>query len=168
MTHDVTIDDDGINAALGELAGSGQSAPLTGQMMPPPGDEPPPESTPSEYVMLSKMLAGIIANRVCPNWEVPGDTQTEWAEALAECLNELFPGGLGNIENWGPWAKLAFASGSFAMCGIDMTTMSLKPLHPVDDEEEAGQPPPPPPQQNQFTTAGEPKTSSGNFTTEEG
>ena len=69
------------------------------------------------------------------------DIQQEWAEALAGCLEQLFPGGLANIANWGPWAKLAYASVMWGMCGMDYQTMTIKPLRtpPPDDGGEQGQ-----------------------------
>lgn len=93
------------------------------------------EPTESEWLAMAKMAAQILANSVCPNWGVPPETQMEWAEALAGCLDQLFPGGLANIANWGPWAKLAYASVMWGLCGMDYSTMTLKPLRePIEGE----------------------------------
>ena len=122
--HEVMIDEDAALSAIDELAGGGTvSAP--GQ---PQGQLVITEPTLSEWMQIAKMAAQILAHRVTPNWEVPPEVQQEWAEALAGCLDQLFPGGLANIANWGPWAKLAYASVMWGMCGMDYQTMTMKPL----------------------------------------
>lgn len=133
MAHDVTIDDDAVDAAFSEFESGAPGAgapPGAGQLM-------PPEPTPSEWQQIAKMAAQLMANAITPNWDVPAEVQDQWAEAFAGCLDQLFPGGLANIANWGPWAKLAYASVMWGMCGVDLQTGTLKPLRPP--KEGAGQ-----------------------------
>lgn len=71
------------------------------------------------------------------NWTIPKESGDKFAQALAECADQLMPGGLGNMEAWGPWAKLAFAAGMIVVPNIDMETWRIKPLRPVPPEEES-------------------------------
>lgn len=127
MTHAVEVDEEAIRAALDEHAA------------PPPGvspDEPPqptaavPAPDPEAWRKPCELLASIIAHKGCPNWQVPPDTQQQWAGALAACLGQMWPGGIGNIERWGPWSKLAFASLVWAFAGFDVERFAFKPLAP--------------------------------------
>lgn len=130
--HDVTIDDAAIDQGFAEFEAVDEkpgAAPVTGLAV--------QDQAQNEWAPVAKMLSQILTGQVCPNWQVPDDTRQEWADALAGCLDQLFPGGLGNIANWGPWAKLAYSSGLLVMCGVDFSTMTLKPLRaPVEGEAE--------------------------------
>lgn len=131
MAHDVTIDDDAIDQGFAEFEQDQPAKAATGVLL--------PEPTPSEWVAIARMAATMLANAVTPNWQVPNDVRDEWAAALAGCLEQLFPGGLANIANWGPWAKLAYASVMWGMCGVDFSTGTLKPLRPPKDGEDGQQ-----------------------------
>lgn len=121
MSHEVTIDDEAVDAGFAEFeSDTGPAKSVQGVML--------PEPTANEWKAIAKMAATMLANAVTPNWQVPAETQNEWADALAGCLDQLFPGGLANIANWGPWAKLAYASVMWGLCGIDYSTGMLKPL----------------------------------------
>lgn len=125
--HDVSIDESAIESGFGEFEAVDEQRPAAGMVL--------QEPKPSEWAAMAKMASEILARQVCPNWQVPEETRQEWAEALAACLDQLFPGGLANIANWGPWAKLAYASVMWGMCGIDYSTMTLKPLRePIEGE----------------------------------
>lgn len=120
--HEVSIDDDAALAAIDEIAGGGPGPAVAGG-----GHLVLQEPTPSEWKQMAKMAAQLLANAVTPNWKVPQDVQDQWADALADCLDQLFPGGLANIANWGPWAKLAYASVMWGLCGVDFATGTLLP-----------------------------------------
>lgn len=127
--HDVKIDEAGIAAAFDSRAAGlsiapGASAP--GAMV----ETAPPVS--EAWQPVTRLIASVMANKVCPAWEVAAEVQHQWADALGECLDQLMPGGLANIDAWGPWGKLAFASGLWVMAGFDMQTMKLKPRFPPD------------------------------------
>lgn len=134
MSHEVTVDESAVDAVFSQFEGEQKQ----GNAEPGPGNGMVlAEPTESEWLAMAKMAAQILANSVCPNWSVPPETQMEWAEALAGCLDQLFPGGLANIANWGPWAKLAYASVMWGLCGMDYSTMTLKPLRaPIEGESE--------------------------------
>lgn len=133
MAHDVTINEDAVSSVFDEF----EAVPDSEAPRAPGGAVALAEPTPSQWAAMAKMAAEILANQVCPNWEVPPETRQEWADALAACLDQLFPGGLGNIANWGPWAKLAYVSVMWGMCGIDYKTMRMKPLRePIEGEAE--------------------------------
>lgn len=128
MGHEVTIDEEKARAVFDELAG-GASAGAEGAPVGSGGGELVlHEPTEGEWLQIARMAAGLIAGAVTPNWSVPDNVREDWAQALAGCLDQLFPGGLGNIANWGPWAKLAYASVMWGMCGMDYETFKLKPL----------------------------------------
>lgn len=120
--HAVNIDEAAIEAGFNEYAVEGEFIPR-GAAGP---EQPAPEEKP--WLAPARMVASIIANGVAPNWEIPADIREDWADALADCADDLMPGGLANIANWGPWARLAFSSGALLMCGIDYEDMKFKPL----------------------------------------
>lgn len=126
--HNVEIDEATIDAVFDRYE---QQADVTGEHIP-AGD---PEPIRSAWEKPARLAARFLANQVAPNWDIQPEDQDEWAQAVAECMDGLMPGGMGNIESWGPWGKLAFATGNIVLCGLDWETMSLKPLHITDDQE---------------------------------
>lgn len=117
--HDVVIDEPAVMAAIEARAEDSPPA-IT--------DAPASSPEPAGWVNESQLAASFLANKICPAWEVPVDIQQQWAEALAACANQLMPGGLANVEKWGPWGKLFFVSAAWAMCGFDMERFGFKPL----------------------------------------
>ena len=139
MAHQVEIDRDGIDQAFARFEGGEQAGTVEGEHLL-PGEGPQPG--PNPWQKNSELVAGFLNMKVFPNWEVPEESLQEWADALAECMEEWFPGGIANIDSWPSWAKLLFATGGLAIHGIDMQTMTLKPLHPVPDEPQEDPPSP--------------------------
>lgn len=133
--HDVKIDEDKIFAAMDAVTAA-PVARVPAVITQDQGGAPDLDG----WLMPCRFAASFLAHKVCPAWGVPEDVQAQWAEALAECANDLMPGGLANIEAWGPWGKLAFASGLWVMAGLDLQTMKLKPLHEVtaQDQDQGG------------------------------
>ncbi len=89
------------------------------------------------------LVAMTVFERGVPGWEIPEEKQIMFAKALARVARKHFPGGLPNIENWGPWANLGYATVMCAMAGIDMETMKFKPRKKpdsdtTDDKNESG------------------------------
>jgi hypothetical protein len=158
--HDTPIDDEAILADLEGLAGGAapgqQGQPMSGDVV----LADPVAQLPKEYVLAGQMIIGMFANKAAPNWPIDAEMQTEWANAFAACANDLAPGGIGNIENWGPWGKLAFASGMVALAGMDMSTMTLRPMHKPDPREQQHQHAARP---AEFSTGGQ--GGGGDFTT---
>lgn len=127
--HDVVVDEPAVLAAIEARAGGD---------VPAPTDTPAASPAPPGWVNESQLAASFLAHKVCPAWDVPIEVQQQWAEALAGCANQLMPGGLANIEKWGPWGKLFFASVTWVMCGFDMEQFGFKPLH-IPPAKPAGQ-----------------------------
>lgn len=133
--HPVVVDDENIAAALGDdddlapddaaLADAADEAMAQRAA----GVDPAPDD-PNAWRGESRLAASFMAHKIFPNWNIPADIQEGWAEAVRECANDLFPGGLGNVDKWGPWAKLMFASIAWAMVGFDMEKFAFKPLTP--------------------------------------
>lgn len=135
--HDVKIDEEGIGAefdaaAAGVAPGAPGAAGQAPEVLPPAGEAWRP---------VTGLVAGVINAKLCPAWDVPQETRDQWADALGECLEQLMPGGLGNVEAWGPWGKLAFASSMWVLAGFDPETMTIKPRYPqaTDDGDRGGQ-----------------------------
>lgn len=81
------------------------------------------------------VLVEVLANGVAPNWTVTGEGKVMIAAALAKVLNKYMPGGLGMIEQFGPWAELAAAVGVVALGNMDWQQMKLRPLKPEPEPE---------------------------------
>lgn len=126
--HDVRIDEAGIAAAFDARVLGMAPAAAPGAMV---------QAVPAyeAWQPVTRLVASVLANKVCPAWEVAPEIQHQWADALGECMEQLMPGGLANIEAWGPWGKLAFASGLWVMAGFDPDTMTIKPRYPVDPDD---------------------------------
>lgn len=126
--HPVPVDEPGALAAL-DTKGKQDAAPGDS-----PGDTPKipdaPDGAPKgeAWRVPCEFAASFLAHKITPAWEVDADTQKQWAHALAECADSMMPGGVGNVENWGPWGKLFFATGAWCMCGFDMERFKFKPL----------------------------------------
>lgn len=161
MSHDVNINEDAILSELDQMAaeppGQQQGTSVSGEVVP----AEQPQQIPREYIMAGQMIIGMFANRMAPNWPIDAEMQKDWAESFAACANELAPGGLGNIDNWGPWAKLAFASGMVAVAGLDMQTMTIRPMQKPDPKKQQQQQQARP---GEFVTGGQPG-GGGEFTT---
>lgn len=141
--HSVEIDHDQIRATFDQYADSG--APLEGDHIP-AGEEATPHR--SAWEKPARLVARMLAHHIAPNWNIPEADQDEWAVAIAECADQLMPGGMGNVESWGPWGKLLFASANVALCGLDFETLTIRPLRAPEPEQEpdittgATEPPP--------------------------
>lgn len=138
--HTVEVDEGAAEDVFNQYAeAEGEYIPAGRQLPPPEGGQDPEQEAGESWSTAANFIAGFLNAKICPNWEVDEATQQKWADALAVCLEDLFPGGLGGMDNWGPWPKLAFATGTWVMCGIDFQTMKFKPLHPPKDDDEAGE-----------------------------
>lgn len=103
---------------------------------PVPGTDAAPAGPPGAAWLPIMQPVVEVLRATATNWTIPKETGDQFAQALAECADQLMPGGLGNMEAWGPWAKLAFAAGMIVVPNIDMETWRIKPLRPVPPEEE--------------------------------
>lgn len=133
MTHSVQVDEDQAAATFEQHEGAPEVTPEAT-----PG-EPAEQPEGAGWGKEAELAASFLAHKVCPAWQVPAEVQQQWAEALAACADRVMPGGLGNVDSWGPWAQLLFASGAWLMCGLDLQQFTLKPLHPPP--EHMDQPP---------------------------
>lgn len=125
--HPVEIDEARLLADLDEIA-----------MRPPPAPAPPAAA--SNWRKPCELAVQILMEHGCPEWHVPPDTRAQLVDALIDCAEDVMPGGLVNIEAWGPWGKLAYASAMVLMCGIDGQSMTFKPPRPRPAEPAPGAP----------------------------
>lgn len=123
--HPVVVDEAAALAALDAIAAE---APAVESASPETATLPAIDT--NAWQNECRLAASFLAHKICPNWNVPPDVQDQWAVALAECANQLMPGGLANLEKWGPWAKLLFATATWAMVGFDFERFGFKPLTP--------------------------------------
>lgn len=142
--HNVEIDLEQIHATFDQYADQVET--LQGEHIA-AGDDAPGAHR-SAWAKPARLVAGFLAHQVAPNWSIPESDMDEWADALAHCADQLMPGGMGNVESWGPWGKLFFASVSVALCGLDMETLTIRPLRApkptgaADDGEDSNSPRP--------------------------
>jgi hypothetical protein len=135
--HPVELDEEAARLTFAKYGKEQEYIPA-GRQLPPPGDHVEPEPESDNWKKPAELLAMVINAKLVPAWEVPQAEWEKWADALADCLEDIFPGGIGNAEKWGPYAKLAFVTGGVVMCGIDFETMTFKPRHPPKESDEEG------------------------------
>lgn len=129
MEPEVAKIDQDVRAGFAALAAKAEGA------APAPGTPTPTSPTADEWRM--PVMAGIeLFAAQAPNWTIEGEHKQMVADALTQILNDLWPGGLGNIDQWGPYAKLAFAAGAIALANFDWSTRKLKPLQRPQPEKE--------------------------------
>lgn len=130
MTHAVQVDEETLRASLeADAAIPPPPPPDPGAASSGPPDEPL-ISNPDAWLTEARLLASFMAHKITPGWGVAPDVQEKWAGSLALCLDRLMPGGLGGVDGWGPWGKLAYASAAWALCGFDMEKFKFKSLYP--------------------------------------
>jgi hypothetical protein len=96
------------------------------------------ESTPSDWAQ--PVHAGLqLFSAQAPNWTIEEAHAQIVEDALCDVLDDLLPGGLKNIDQWGPYAKLAFGCGCIALANFDWTTKHLKPLRATNGNENTTQ-----------------------------
>lgn len=126
-------------AALNARAAELETGTAPGQ----PGRTADTQPTVDEWRIVVKGLLKA-APQFAPNWTFDTKAATDIdaleviEDAATKILNDLLPGGLGNIDEWGPWGKLAFGCGCLALVNFDWARLRLKPLHrePIEHEKE--------------------------------
>jgi len=92
-----------------------------------------PEDWRAEVDLILSILRGAL-----PEWEWPPDQLEVLATGLRELLHRLAPGGLGNLDAWGPWAKIAVGSGMIAMANFDWAARKFRPVRIVHHDKASG------------------------------
>src|SRR5689334_21212006 len=73
-------------------------------------------------------VADLVHHNVMPAWTIEDRIKEGASAAGAEWLEHLFPGGLGNVDSWGPAAKLGYFMLLAVAANFDISTMSLRPM----------------------------------------
>lgn len=129
MAGENTVDVDPVAAAaaLDQLAAANPDAAVPGEPVSNaqqlPGEAP---NGPEAWRDGARVAVQLAHATMFPAWELSQDNADRLELALAGCLHQLLPGGMGNLEQWGPWGKLAFACGCVALANFDFSAMKLK------------------------------------------
>jgi len=112
---------DGLIAEAEAAAASAPAIdPLTGQAG-------APELNPNgQWSALTAPAVEVLCGVVLPAWEIDGEQQKQIAEPLAECLEQLFPGGVDG--RYACWVRLIVASGAITVGVAARNGGKLPPL----------------------------------------
>lgn len=87
----------------------------------------PPELNPNgQWSALTQPAVAVLCGVVLPAWEIEADQQKQIAEPLAECLEQLFPGGVDG--RYACWVRLIVASGAITVGVAARNGGKLPPL----------------------------------------
>jgi hypothetical protein len=110
-----------------------EAAAAVADLPPPEGEEPAPDASGPESIeqwgpflntAIKPLLFGIVLNQ----WKVTPEEQQEWTDALGECLDQVFPGGMSG--RYACWARLALASVGIVGMRAIQNGGKLPPLGP--------------------------------------
>ncbi len=76
----------------------------------------PPVDAAKEFREVLHLPVMFVSSAVLPQWNITDEFRTEWTEATAECLAQLFPDGLNG--KYACWFRLIAATGVIAVNGI--------------------------------------------------
>lgn len=115
-------------------------APLEGEVLPPTGaTAPTPEETEEaqihEWESILLLPLSMIDRILLPQWNLTDVEKTEFRQAMAQCLNQLFPGGING--RWGCWLRLAGCSGLIVAVRAAENGGKLPAIGPKRSEEES-------------------------------
>ena len=121
------VDGNSTERLIADVEAAAASAPIadptTGQ---PQIDQPPAESGAGEWRALTPHLVTVTCGIVLPRWEIPTTDQSEVAESLGLCLEQLFPGGIEG--KYACWVRLIVASGGITIATAQRHGGKLPPL----------------------------------------
>jgi hypothetical protein len=80
----------------------------------------------ASWGQLTPPTVQVLACVVFPAWQIRPEEQTEISGALAECLEQVFPGGLGG--RYACWIRLLVACGAITVSRVAMNGGKLPPL----------------------------------------
>lgn len=87
------------------------------------------DSDPQSWRTVADQAVTVIAERVCPAWDLSATEREMSAAAIAETLDHYFPGSLQGFDAWHPLSKLAGAAAFIVIMRLDLSTGRLQPLH---------------------------------------
>jgi len=90
---------------------------------------------PESWSPVVHSLMPIIRMKVVPQWKVGADEQKEFSEALSQCLDQIFPGGISG--KYACWFRLFAATGLIVIANMDEDTNKLPPFGPVKKIKDA-------------------------------
>ncbi|MGA9853418.1 MAG: hypothetical protein WBR15_10885 [Gammaproteobacteria bacterium] len=129
MNDEIKKPDPAVSAALDDLAAQiveDPPASLSGTV------ETAPEVKAKEWREVTVYVVKFAAE-FASNWTFSPLARQLLEEGTAECLDQIWPGGFANMENWGPYAKLLAGIGLVGMVNFDAKTKRLKPLQVTHD-----------------------------------
>ena len=123
--NELPVDEADVVAELHQIGqeAAGSSPDKPGHPKP---DDEPQSNVPPPWLREARLIASTLAQRFTPEWDVTDDVKEQWAEAFSEVLNDLMPGGFANIEHWGPYGKLTYATAVWVLCGVDPETLTIR------------------------------------------
>lgn len=74
--------------------------------------------------------------QLAPAWSIDPDRLQDLENAAGDVLERVWPGGLANADQWGPWAKLAYVLAAIAMSNFDPERMRFNPLRAAEVKQE--------------------------------
>jgi len=84
--------------------------------------------TVSEWLKLVKPVKAYATKKLMPAWVIEPEDSDGFDRAASDTLEMFWPGGVANIDNWSPWARLAWFSLMIVLANFDIDKMEFKPL----------------------------------------
>lgn len=126
---------------IAEVEAAAASAPIadpvTGQ---PQVDQVAPPNVNGEWAVLTPPVVEVVAAVVFPRWNIGPDKQRPLSESLAECMDQLFPGGVEG--KYACWVRLIAVCGTITVGAAAENGGRLPPLFSASAKP--AQPTPPP------------------------
>lgn len=107
---------------IAEAEAAGAAAPVDPATLA-PGEAPNPNG---EWKMLTPPAVEVICGVVLPAWEIRAEEQRPVSEALAECLEQVFPGGIEG--KYACWVRLLVCCGAITVARVATNGGKLPPL----------------------------------------
>lgn len=105
----------------------------------------PPDPLEGEYIQAGPSVweetlrelnaVPALKDMLVPAWRMSPKVQEGISNGGARILDRHFPGGLGNIDSWGPWAQLIGALAMLAFANFDFEHMTFRPMRPPPPPE---------------------------------
>lgn len=140
VEHVGVVDGNSPERLIAEVQAAAASAPIADPITGQPQIDQAATDPAGEWSALTPHIVTVACGVVLPRWEIPPTEQTEVAESMGQCLEQLFPGGIEG--RYACWVRLVMACGAITISTAHRHGGKLPPLFSASAKP--AQPTPPP------------------------